>query len=970
MSYTVPKQPKGTPYVSSSKDALVKTPRDQTGLASKVKQDTSERSEPAERTGWEKFFDFFQGSGGELAEQSQRSPADIASTYYSKDYTGLATDSRENRGEDRALTPVETPPPSWLRNPFADLFSDVEAFSEPPSVTRNTLLPEGFRGRADTAGFRGRADLEREPTNIRRYGDPLGRGDIVNTEVPSISPMSNNDFQRIPPDLQQFFTDGDFEPDEIYQEQQYGIMSPEVPALTRSERLQTFLNDNGAELDVDGDIGPKTRAALSEYQSQMRDIPAGQRLDVGDPRNPAYVEPLNFWSDAKILNPSSPNRSAVREVQSILGTAVDGSFGPNTREALENFQRDNGLEVTGAVDSPETYNALRELAVTDDTNPAFYGTPAPASPVSLVEGSETPWSTDRVPTQPKWNVNGERINVTGVERTFNVGQDTLNIIDISESTMPTEAGQRLARHTPTRIVFHNTAGMRDNVVGFMDYNNFASAQFYISRDGTVYEVTDPEHRGNHASGMQSGSVGIEIEGFPDRHPDATTANTATPEQDAAAALLGEYLINSYPTINQAVSHREIGLYNHDNNSNTPLRPSGKTDGWTALRAFRERVGQAGYDMGTGSNTNTHMGLRAADVGYFQGTGAKPEDDATKQTNRDKQSNRNIGDGDPLGPGEIIAVDGVPVETETPTGAGIMSRRLDTKGVLGTGLMSPNETEQFKAAQTYLGITSDGIWGKGSTRSLAGFQYQAGLPVSGQLDEATKQAMQDPDRLDPRTPRTTIPVLNAEGTEPDMSQIQEWAKANIADPVRAAAFVATVEAETGTRALVESSNYSRTNALGRYHSADRLAAVKAIYDNPDYQNPNSRGYLNTEGQEAFFNVYYDDQYRSEDYKLGNTQPGDGNRYRGRGLIQITGRNNYQTVGDAIGVDLVTNPELINDPRYAAPAAMAYLNIAGKDFFSRDMNQENLRAVVGHSGGSSEARRRWRRTRHYQQLMFPE
>jgi lysozyme family protein len=669
MSYTVPKQPKGTPYVSSSKDALVKTPRDQTGLASKVKQDTSERSEPAERTGWEKFFDFFQGSGGELAEQSQRSPADIASTYYSKDYTGLATDSRENRGEDRALTPVETPPPSWLRNPFADLFSDVEAFSEPPSVTRNTLLPEGFRGRADTAGFRAMADLEREPTNIRRYGDPLGRGDIVNTEVPSISPMSNNDFQRIPPDLQQFFTDGDFEPDEIYQEQQYGIMSPEVPALTRSERLQTFLNDNGAELDVDGDIGPKTRAALSEYQSQMRDIPAGQRLDVGDPRNPAYVEPLNFWSDAKILNPSSPNRSAVREVQSILGTAVDGSFGPNTREALENFQRDNGLEVTGAVDSPETYNALRELAVTDDTNPAFYGTPAPASPVSLVEGSETPWSTDRVPTQPKWNVNGERINVTGVERTFNVGQDTLNIIDISEST---EAGQRLARHTPTRIVFHNTAGMRDNVVGFMDYNNFASAQFYISRDGTVYEVTDPEHRGNHASGMQSGSVGIEIEGFPDRHPDATTANTATPEQDAAAALLGEYLINSYPTINQAVSHREIGLYNHDNNSNTPLRPSGKTDGWTALRAFRERVGQAGYDMGTGSNTNTHMGLRAADVGYFQGTGAKPEDDATKQTNRDKQSNRNIGDGDPLGPGEIIAVDGVPVETETPTGAGIMS----------------------------------------------------------------------------------------------------------------------------------------------------------------------------------------------------------------------------------------------------------------------------------------------------------
>ena len=327
------------------------------------------------------------------------------------------------------------------------------------------------------------------------------------------------------------------------------------------------------------------------------------------------VEPVSLWNEDKILGLNSSNRNSVREVQSILGIAVDGGFGPNTKGAIEDFQRDNGLEVTGAVDNPETYNALRELAVTDDTNPAFYGTPAPVSPVSLV--TETPWSTDRVPTQSRWNVNGERINVTGVERAFSVGEDTLNIIDITESTMPTEAGQRLTRHTPSRIVFHNTAGMRDNVVGFMDYNNFASAQFYISRDGTVYQVTDPEHEGNHAMGLQTGSVGIEIEGYPERHPETTAANVATPEQDAAAALLGEYLINRYPTINQAVSHREIGLYDHDKDRNTALIPSGKTDGWTALRAFRERVGQAGYDMGTGSNTNTHMGLRAADAGYFQ-----------------------------------------------------------------------------------------------------------------------------------------------------------------------------------------------------------------------------------------------------------------------------------------------------------------------------------------------------------------
>ena len=54
-------------------------------------------------------------------------------------------------------------------------------------------------------------------------------------------------------------------------------------------------------------------------------------------------------------------------------------------------------------------------------------------------------------------------------------------------------------------------------------------------------------------------------------------------------------------------------------------------------------------------------------------------------------------------------------------------------------------------------------------------------------------------------------------------------------------------------------------------------------------------------------------------LGNTESGDGYRYRGRGLLQTTGRNNYKRTGDALGVDLIESPEKLAQPEYAARSA---------------------------------------------------
>ncbi len=57
-------------------------------------------------------------------------------------------------------------------------------------------------------------------------------------------------------------------------------------------------------------------------------------------------------------------------------------------------------------------------------------------------------------------------------------------------------------------------------------------------------------------------------------------------------------------------------------------------------------------------------------------------------------------------------------------------------------------------------------------------------------------------------------------------------------------------------------------------------------------------------------------------LGNTQPGDGVRYKGRGIFQLTGRANYITYGKKLGLDLVNHPELASTPEVSVRVALEY------------------------------------------------
>ena len=136
----------------------------------------------------------------------------------------------------------------------------------------------------------------------------------------------------------------------------------------------------------------------------------------------------------------------------------------------------------------------------------------------------------------------------------------------------------------------------------------------------------------------------------------------------------------------------------------------------------------------------------------------------------------------------------------------------------------------------------------------------------------------------------------------------FAKYDISTPVRQAFFVGQCAHESNnfTR-LEEGLNYSASRLMAVWPSRFPTLEAAAPYAN----NP-----------EKLANKVYGGRA-----DLGNKEDGDGFKFHGRGCIQLTGRDLYERCGEAIGADLINQPQLLVEPHYAAMSAAWFWNKKG-------------------------------------------
>ena len=139
------------------------------------------------------------------------------------------------------------------------------------------------------------------------------------------------------------------------------------------------------------------------------------------------------------------------------------------------------------------------------------------------------------------------------------------------------------------------------------------------------------------------------------------------------------------------------------------------------------------------------------------------------------------------------------------------------------------------------------------------------------------------------------------------------------PMRIAGFLSQIGVESGGLSrIVENLNY-KVEAILALFGRHRITGDEArLYGRNDVTSQKAN-------QEALANILYGGEFGRKN--LGNTEPGDGWKVRGRGLKQLTGRSNYERCGAALGLDLAGNPDLLLEPVNAALSAGWFWNTNG-------------------------------------------
>jgi putative chitinase len=226
------------------------------------------------------------------------------------------------------------------------------------------------------------------------------------------------------------------------------------------------------------------------------------------------------------------------------------------------------------------------------------------------------------------------------------------------------------------------------------------------------------------------------------------------------------------------------------------------------------------------------------------------------------------------------------------------------------LKKGDNNEDVKKLQIKLGIDPIGNFGPKTEEAVKAWQAQNGLTADGIVGPATWDKIMGIPQPTVSTP-TTTPTPSVGGLKLDklkghvpqvvIDSIPEVAaKFGINTPLRVAHFLAQCGHESGGfRVTQENLNYSAKglNGIFRKYFPTEAAAT------PYARQP-----------QKIANKVYANRMAN-----GSEASGDGYKFRGRGYIQLTGRDNYTQFGKAIGVDIPSNPDLVSSKYALASAA---------------------------------------------------